>query len=233
MPQKLLLFDIDGTLLTVSGVNRTILMDALLEVYGTSGTAATHNFAGRMDSLIIREVLAAVGMGDKRIDEGFEQAKSSYIERFRQQAVPADVTLHDGVVELLEALSSRSDCLLGLLTGNFERSGRHKLSLPGIDHYFPFGAFADDALHRNDLPAVALEKARRLTGRSFEPGEVVIIGDTEHDIACAKASGARSLAVATGTYSMERLAQHEPDLLMENLSGTARVLEGLFANQPT
>ncbi|TCD48802.1 HAD family hydrolase [Chlorobium sp. N1] len=218
MPRKLVLFDIDGTLLNVGPVNRRVIQDALLEVYGTEGSAATHSFAGRMDNVIIREVLEETELAAEEIEEKFDRAKAAYIRLFRERATPADVTLTEGVVPLLERLASRTDILVGLLTGNFEASGRHKLKLPGINHFFPFGAFADDAPHRNDLPAVAVEKARQLTGERFSGHDVVVIGDTEHDINCARAHGALALAVATGTYSLDRLRTHEPDVLLENLN---------------
>lgn len=224
MTRKLVLFDIDGTLLNVGPVNRRVIQDALMEVYGTEGTSATHSFAGRMDNVIIREVLADTELTPEEIEEKFGLAKAAYIRLFRERATAADVTLTLGVVTLLERLASHPDVVVGLLTGNFEASGRHKLRLPGIDHFFPFGAFADDAQHRNDLPAVAVEKAWRITGERFSGRDVVVIGDTEHDINCARAHGALALAVATGTYSLDRLRQHRPDALLENLNQPDRVI---------
>jgi phosphoglycolate phosphatase len=224
MPKKLVLFDIDGTLLTMNAINRSVLVDALKEVYGTAGSAGTHNFAGKMDCNIIYEVLQSAGLGENEIAEKFNQAKDTYIEMFRTQAKPSDVLLMEGIRELLQELSGRTELMLGLLTGNFEASGRHKLLLPEINHYFPFGAFADDASSRNELPAVAVEKARQLTGRTFFNHDIIIIGDTEHDIACARVLNAKSIAVATGTYSREELKKHHPHVLYENLGRTDVVL---------
>jgi phosphoglycolate phosphatase len=224
MPKKLVLFDIDGTLLTMSTINRSVLVDALKKVYGTAGSAGTHNFAGKMDSNIIYEVLQSAGLGESDIAEKFERAKETYIEMFRSQAKPSDVLLMEGIRELLQALSRHSEVMLGLLTGNFEASGRHKLLLPEINHYFPFGAFADDAPSRNELPAVAVEKARQLTGTTFFNHDIIIIGDTEHDIACARVLNAKSIAVATGTYSREELKKHHPHVLYENLGHTDIVI---------
>ncbi|NTV61714.1 MAG: HAD family hydrolase [Chlorobiaceae bacterium] len=228
MQKKLVLFDIDGTLLKVGSVNRRVLADALTRVYGTSGSAETHNFAGKMDSVIIYEVLRNAGLGDSEIAPLFDTAKDTYIEMFRSRTAPSDVTLLEGVRELLEELSALPEVSLGLLTGNFEGSGRHKLQLPGIDHYFPFGAFADDGNNRNELPPAAVEKAYRLTGKRFSGKEVVIIGDTEHDIECARVNGARSVAVASGTYSPEELKKHEPDILFENLSSAGVVINEIL-----
>ncbi|NTW56786.1 MAG: HAD hydrolase-like protein [Chlorobiaceae bacterium] len=228
MLKKLVLFDIDGTLLKVGSVNRRILVDALTEVYGTPGSAESHNFAGKMDSVIIYEVLRNAGLPDEEIASLFDKARETYIEMFRSNTRPSDVTLLAGVRKLLEALSDMPEIFLGLLTGNFEGSGRHKLELPGINHFFTFGAFADDGRHRNELPPAAVEKAFRLTGKIFTGKDVVIIGDTEHDVMCARAYKTRSIAVASGTYSAEELKKHEPDVLLENLSSTGVVINEIL-----
>ena len=228
MPRKLVLFDIDGTLLSVNSINRRILMDALREVYGTEGSAGTHNFAGKMDSVIIYEVLQNAGLSDAVIAERFDTAKKTYIEMFCMQAKHTDIILMEGIRELLEKLSASSELMLGLLTGNFEGSGRHKLLMPDINHYFPFGAFADDAASRNELPQVAVDKAYQITGKKFSEQNIVIIGDTEHDIACARVVNARSIAVATGLYSSAELKKHNPHILYENLSATDSVISEIL-----
>ena len=230
MLKKLVLFDIDGTLLTVNSINRNVLVDALKEVYGTSGSASTHNFAGKMDGAIIYEVLRNAGLNNSAISEKFELAKETYIEMFREHSKPSDVVLMKGIRELLDNLSTCPELMLGLLTGNFEESGRHKLLLPEINHYFPFGAFADDAESRNGLPPIAVEKAFKLTGIKFSDHNVIIIGDTEHDVACARVLNAKSIAVATGTYSTEELKRHSPHVLYENLSQTDVVVSEILSN---
>jgi phosphoglycolate phosphatase len=228
MLKKLVLFDIDGTLLSVSNINRTVLANALKEVYGTEGSTGSHNFAGKMDNIIIYEVLESAGVSKATIARKFDQAKATYIEMFQAQAKASDVMLMAGVRELLDELSVRSELMLGLLTGNFEESGRHKLRLPFIDHYFPFGAFADDANNRNALPSVAVEKAYRMTGKRFSDREIIIIGDTEHDIVCSRVLNSKSIAVATGTYSTKELKKHNPDVLLENLSQTDLVISEIL-----
>lgn len=228
MLKKLVLFDIDGTLLTVNKINRKVLVDALTEVYGTSGSAETHNFCGKMDSVIIGEVLQSAGLSEGEISEKFERVKARYIDLFRQCARASDVRLMAGIPELLEELSRRPEVMVGLLTGNFEQSGRHKLLLPEINHYFPFGAFADDAPSRNELPAVAVEKARQLTGKTFADHNIIIIGDTEHDIACARVLNAKSIAVATGNFSTEELKKHHPHVLYEHLGQTDVVVHEIL-----
>lgn len=231
MHRKLVLFDIDGTLLRVGSVNRRVLADALVEVYGTEGSTGHHDFSGKMDGAIIYEVLENAGLDRREITERFERARETYIALFRERTRPSDITLLEGVRELLDELSRLPGVHLGLLTGNFEQSGRHKLKLPGIDHYFPFGAFADDALLRTELPPIALARAARHTGTDFSPSETVIIGDTAHDIGCARVLDARSIAVATGNFSMQELAAHNPGALFENFAATGEVITEILNPQ--
>ncbi|KUL31035.1 HAD hydrolase-like protein [Chlorobium limicola] len=228
MLKKLVLFDIDGTLLRIGSINRQILIDALKEIFGTEGSAGYHDFSGKMDSSIIYEVLSDTDLEQHEVAAKFDAVKQSYIRRFRAETRASDITLMAGVRELLETLAQRTDLLLGILTGNFEASGRHKLKLPGIDHYFSFGAFADDGFHRSDLPPVAIERAFRLTGKKFSGRDIVIIGDTVHDITCAKAVQAHSIAVATGNVALHELRKNHPDTLLENLSRTENVIHSIL-----
>ena len=231
MHRKLVLFDIDGTLLKVGSVNRRVLGDALIEVYGTEGSTGRHDFSGKMDGAIIYEVLENSGLERREIAERFDRARETYIELFRQRTQKTDITLLEGVRELLDELSRLPGVHLGLLTGNFERSGRHKLQLPGIDHYFPFGAFADDAIARTELPPIAVDRAEQRTGTRFSPAETVIIGDTPHDIGCARVLDAKSIAVATGNFSMQELAAHNPGALFENFAATGEVITEILNTQ--
>lgn len=225
MRKRLVLFDIDGTLLRVNNINRQALIDALTTVYGTEGSARSHNFAGKMDSVIIYEVLKHAGLNDGHIAEKFNTVKNTYIDLLQKLLRPEDVLLMKGIRELLKELSERKDIVLGLLTGNFEGSGRNKLAMPQLNHFFPFGAFADDAHYRKDLPAIAVNRAQHYTGKAFSSEEVVIIGDTEHDINCSRSFRAKSIAVATGNYSVEQLSSHQPDALFENFSDTERAVQ--------
>ncbi len=231
MFRTLVLFDIDGTLLKVGSMNRRVLSDALIEVYGTDGSTSSKDFSGKMDSSIIYEVLSSAGLKRTQIAKKFNKAREAYTALFRKRARREDITLCEGVRELLNALSERNDVLLGLVTGNFEGSGRHKLKLPDLDRYFPFGAFADDAIDRNELPRIALERAQRMTGTNYSPAQIVIIGDTEHDIRCARTIEARSIAVATGNFTMEELARHNPDALFRNFAETDKVLAEIVTPQ--
>ncbi len=229
MRHKLVLFDIDGTLLKVEGVSRNALIDSLKSVYGTAGSAYTHDFAGKLDSVIISEVMRAAGFSDEQIARGFQEVKQTYIQLFKARVTAAHIKLMVGVVELLQRLAQCKQVTLGLLTGNFEESGRYKVALPNLNHYFPFGAFADDARTRNELPPIAVERAYAHTGRRFEGKDVVIIGDTPHDIACAKVLDSKSIAVATGFYTEAQLQVHSPDYVFSNLADTDAVLETILS----
>ncbi|ACF14102.1 Haloacid dehalogenase domain protein hydrolase [Chloroherpeton thalassium ATCC 35110] len=227
--RKLVLFDIDGTLVKVEGISRNALIEALRKVYGSEGSAATYSFAGKMDGVIIYEVMRESGLLDNHIQARFEDVKQTYIDIFKQCAEQNHVQLLDGVVALLDELAAHSDVVLGLLTGNFEDSGRHKLALSGINHYFSFGAFAEDGHERIDLPEVAVDRAYHRTGKRFTGKDVVIIGDTEHDVRCAKVLNSKCIAVATGYYSIESLEAGKPDHVVENLRDTTRIKEMILS----
>jgi phosphoglycolate phosphatase-like HAD superfamily hydrolase len=227
--KKLILFDIDGTLLRVSGISRQSLIDALREVFGTEGSAETHDFAGKLDSVIIKEVMRSAGLSDKEIEQGFEDAKRLYIRNFKQHAQREHIEVMTGIYELVEKLANEPNAILGLLTGNFEESGRHKLALPHLNHYFAFGAFADDADTRNDLPAIAVQRAFEHTGIHFTGKDVVIIGDTEHDVNCAKVLNSKCIAVATGHYTVSQLQAFNPDYVFENFANVEAAVEAIMS----
>jgi phosphoglycolate phosphatase-like HAD superfamily hydrolase len=133
-----------------------------------------------------------------------------------------------GIVELLDALHRREDCVLGLLTGNIEKGAELKLSHYGVWDYFEFGAFADDHVDRNKLGPVAHSRAVEKHGISFDARYVYVLGDTPRDIDCARAAGFVAVAIATGSYGKDELAAHQPDFLFEDLSDTKGVMEALL-----
>ncbi|MFQ3597708.1 MAG: HAD hydrolase-like protein [Chloroherpetonaceae bacterium] len=229
MSKKLVLFDIDGTLLRVRGISRQSLIDALREVFGTEGSAATHDFAGKLDSVIIKEVMRASGLSDQDIQKGFEEAKRRYIRNFKQHAQRDHIEVMVGIYELVEKLAREEHVVLSLLTGNFEESGRHKLALPELNDYFEFGAFADDADTRNDLPAVAVQRAFERTGIRFTGKDVVIIGDTEHDVKCARVLNSKCIAVATGHYTVAQLQVFNPDHTFENFANVEAAFDAIMS----
>jgi phosphoglycolate phosphatase-like HAD superfamily hydrolase len=229
MSKKLVLFDIDGTLVRVRGISRQSLIDALREVFGTEGSAATHNFAGKLDSVIIKEVMRMAGLSDEEVQKGFQEAKRRYIQNFKEHAQREHIEVMVGIYELVGKLARQESVVLALLTGNFEESGRHKLALPELNDYFSFGAFADDADTRNALPAIAVQRAFERTGIRFTGKDVVIIGDTEHDVNCAKVLNSKCIAVATGHYTVSQLQAFNPDYTFENFANVEAAFEAIMS----
>lgn len=227
----LILFDIDGTLLTTNGAAKRAFHRALLEVYGTAGPINTHDFDGKTDPQIARELLRAAGLSDAVIDRGFAELWPTYLRGLATElAQPGySTTVYPGVFQLLDVIDTYGDrVVVGLLTGNIERGASLKLGSAGLDGRFRLGAYGSDSEHRPDLPGVVVERARALTGREFRGQEVVIIGDTPNDVRCGQALGARSLAVATGRHDAAALAAAGAHAVVPDLSDTDRVLEWIF-----
>ncbi|GLC28430.1 HAD family hydrolase [Roseisolibacter agri] len=226
---KLVLFDIDGTLLRGDGSARRAFEGALVHVFGTTPDPSVH-YDGKTDPQIARELMRLAGHDDASIDARLPQAIDGYLERLRRevsggarnfQALP-------GVEALLDALEPRDDVVLGLLTGNVADGATIKLRCAGLDvARFRVNAFGSDHEHRPELPRVAQRRAREVVGRDFEGDAIVVVGDTPADIACARSVGARTLAVATGRYSVDELAEHAPTVTFADLTDTAAVIAAL------
>lgn len=226
---RLVLFDVDGTLVRVDGAGREAFRTALREVYGATGDVDGFDFAGRTDPAIARGLLEPLGRADGWVDEGLSRLWSVYVRclegelrRRRERLV-----VLPGVPELLTRLRSDRRFVCGLLTGNVEAGAWTKLRACGLAESFDFGAFGSDAERREELPAVAMRRAAERHGRRFRPGEVVVIGDTPADIRCARARGVRAVAVATGPYSADELSRHNPDAVLPDLTDSRAVLEVL------
>ena|SRR6185369_3620379 len=228
--RRLLLFDIDGTLLSTDGAARRAFERALLEVYGTTGPISTHGFDGKTDPQIARELLSLAGMADPAIDAGLESMYDTYLRELAQELqLPGHATrLYPGVQTLLRRLDDAEVCV-ALLTGNIARGAALKLASGGIDHHFAFGAFGSDCERRDGLPAVAVARAAELTGRTFQGREVVVIGDTPQDVTCGQGIGVFTVAVATGRYSTEDLLAAGADVALTDLSDTDSVMQILAA----
>lgn len=227
---RLLLFDIDGTLINVSGIGRQMIGAALKEVFGTPGPINEYNFAGKTDLAIITDLMTTVGFSGDEISNRLPEV-------FKQMTVIGESIFSDeglnpcpGVPILLEQLRNRTDCLLGLQTGNIAATAPLKLAAAGLDPTaFRLGAYGSDSLDRVGLLPIAWAHAQKLSGHSFNSRQTVIIGDTPADINCAREHGAISVAVATGTFSLAKLAGYSPDYLLEDLSDTPFVLDCLFS----
>lgn len=224
---RLVLFDIDGTLISAGRAARESVMVALESVYGWSGEASMHDFSGKTDPQIVREIVAKV-VGPDRCETELPRALARYLEEFSRRLTPDAVKPKPGIPVLLARLAREPRVTLGLLTGNLERGARMKLEPPDFNRYFPFGAFGSDSADRYCLPAVALERARALTGRNFRGKEIVIVGDSIHDVACGRSLGVRSVAVATGPTPAARLAEENPDALFADFSDEEASLKAIL-----
>jgi phosphoglycolate phosphatase-like HAD superfamily hydrolase len=224
-PPTLILFDIDGTLLTSGGAGEAALKVGFKREFGLEEDLRDVPIAGRTDSGIARQVLHKHGL--ELSPANVERFFTGYLTELAAQLPNRAGRVLPGIFALLDVLRGRPDIHLGLLTGNLERGAQIKLKHFGLDGFFPFGAFADDHHDRNALGPVALARAADFHGIHFGPERVWVIGDTEHDIACARAFGAKAMGVATGNFSLGFLSQHKPDALFSDLGDTRSVLHAM------
>ena len=228
---KLFLFDIDGTLVTARGAGRTAFNRALVSVFGTVGPLErTYDFRGRTDLSILHELMTAAGFDPGEIDARRPACFAAYVKELAQVIGDGrDVHVLPGVPELVRALAARDDAMVGLLTGNVEDGARIKLTPTGLWPYFVVGAYGSDAADRRDLPAIACARAHALAGYPFPFERVTILGDTPLDVDCARACGARAVAVATGFYPYDELSGCAPDHLFKDFADTDAVVRVLTA----
>jgi phosphoglycolate phosphatase-like HAD superfamily hydrolase len=225
--ERLVLFDIDGTLLSGGRAARSVFADALKEVFGTCGDVSTFAFEGKLDPMIVRELLVAAGVPEETILRRRAEALALYLDRLEAALAVERPVLKPGVADILDGVARTGSAVPALLTGNVERGARIKLSAVGLWERFAFGAFGDEATRREDLGPVALEKARRL-GHVFSGADCVVVGDAPQDVACALALGARIVAVATGRTSAGTLAEAGAHVVLPDLSDTSRALEAIL-----
>ncbi len=227
---KLLLFDIDGTLIRSQGAGRETLAYALEQLFGTAGPIAEYNMSGKTDPRIILDLLTAVGLQAEEVTPKLSQIYELMAARGHEIFPHRDMHACPGIPELLAVLTQRSDIVLGLLTGNSQKTAPVKLAAAAVDPgLFKVGAYGSDAMDRNQLPTIGIERANQLTGYEFTGYNTVIIGDTPADILCARAGRATAVAVASGWHSITTLAKYQPDHLFENLSDTQSVVQALLA----
>ena len=210
----LILFDIDGTLVDAGGAGLTALQDAAIEVFGEVGPPL--DLAGGTDGAILRGFFEYFGRKyDPVVGEVFYQ---SYLSRLKENLRNPSYggRLLEGVETLLASLRREGHCM-GLLTGNIERGAMVKVSHYGIADYFQFGAYGDDHWNRNKLGPIALGRAEKSTGIKFSENEILVIGDTPKDVACAHAFGVKCVAVATGQFNEEKLVASGADTTISNL----------------
>ena len=208
--RRLVLFDIDGTLITDGGAARIAFAEALRTVYGYEGDVRRYDFSGLTDPQITIMVLRDAGWSKSEIEKRFDDLWLVYLSGLARSATSDRVRALAGIPELLAALSRERGVTLGLLTGNIEPGARLKLAPPELNHYFPFGAFGSDSPHREELPPIAIARARELSGHRFRGREVVIIGDSIYDVRCGAPHSATTIAIASGKTSAEALKAENP-----------------------
>jgi len=217
-PRALILFDVDGTLLITGGATTRCIWRAAEAVFGRALDRCPL-VAGQLDQQLFLSIATRCGITDAH--EHLAQYKARYLIELEAelQRMRDQVKVMPGIIHLLEELSQRPrDAVAGLLTGNFRDNTMLKLRAAGLDRFsFPVSAFAEDGNQRSDLVAAALGQFAKL-GEVATPASVIIVGDTPRDIATARQTGCRVLAVATGAYSLWQLQSDGPDAAVADLS---------------
>ena len=219
--RRLILWDIDGTLVNTGSAGQRALVRATIECFGGDGNMSGVEIAGRTDRAIGHQIMEKYGKPPTA--ENVDAFLDRYVALLPEELPKGNGRVLPGVRQLLEDLARQRDKTLGLLTGNLERGARLKLGHYDLWQFFPFGAFADDHHDRNALGPCALSRAVAHASFNFRPEQVDVVGDTGHDIVCGKAFGARTIAVATGSWSRQRLAEHKPDFLFDDLANVDEV----------
>jgi phosphoglycolate phosphatase len=225
MKSALILFDIDGTLLLSGRAGLRAMTRAFDQTFGITNAFEGQNFGGRTDSFLVSHALQANGMPDT--PEQHERFRQNYIPLLAEE-IEHPGTGHKGLMpgarELLEALGDHDHLHLALLTGNYREAAEIKLQHFELWDFFEWGAFSDDSADRNALVPIARRRAETydIPGDAIE--RVIVIGDTPHDIECARVAGAKSIAVATGGFTVDQLRAAGADEVLGDLSDTKAVL---------
>lgn len=223
---KLILFDIDGTLLYTGGSGRIAFEKAFEELYGVKDVWQDLVPDGKTDPVIIEEIVSRA-LGRSLTEREEKVLADRYHKHFEIEIQnPPRFEVLPGVPELLEILSRRPDVMLGIVTGNFEQAAWAKLRRAALHSFFRFGGFASDHGNRAELTRIGIERGRKLLGDHSGKVQIFVIGDTPHDVRAGKSSGAAVIGVATGrTGVQEFYEKHKADYALENLSDSARFLK--------
>jgi phosphoglycolate phosphatase len=224
MPDSLLLWDIDGTLVDTARAGERALIRLIRDSYRHDfGTELPVALAGRTDVSIMRDLFANLKI--EPTNEALLEFQKSYFAHLEQSLPLGKARLLPGIHAALEAIHTHPEIHQALLTGNLREGARLKLSHLEVWKYFEFGAFADDSANRNELGPFALRRAKEKLGIDFPPERVFIIGDTPFDIACGQAIGARTIGVATGSFSVADLEKCGPTYVFADLADTPALLK--------
>jgi phosphoglycolate phosphatase len=222
----LLLFDVDGTLLLSGGAGVRAMTLAFEAVFGVPNAFEGIPVAGYTDTFLLSRAIERAGLADT--SDAHDRFRAAYLDRLRQEITrpsPGGRGVMPGVRSLLDEISRERRHYLALLTGNYERAAHIKLAHFGLGAYFSWGAFGEDSPDRQQLACLALQRAEQRSVPAAARRNVVVIGDTPHDVACAKAIAARAIAVATGNYSVEQLATCGADVVLADLADTRALLQ--------
>lgn len=229
----LILFDIDATLISTSGIGIKAMEDAAREAFGAVDLSDVE-YAGRLDPLIVADIFRRAGA--ERSLEAVASFRAAYGEGLRRWLGKPGIVAAalPGVMDLVAALREREGVTMGLLTGNYRETGSIKLRACGIEpDEFPLAVWGDESANdppdRADLPPIAMTRYRAMRGNEIPPRRVTIIGDTPHDVRCARVHGCRSLGVATGRYTVAQLQAAGADLAVGDLSVRHRVMDWLLS----
>lgn len=212
----IILFDIDGTLIRTGGAGKAAMEGALREAFGVAEIRDEVPYSGRTDRAIGRDLLTLHGIDPT--PENAQKLQDAYLAHLPPSLKQYGGRVCPGISDLLGVLSLQADTVLGLLTGNVQAGARHKLGHFGLWDYFACGGFGDEHFDRDDVARMALGAVRSHVGREVNPAEVWVIGDTPLDVSCARAIGARAIAVATGWHPYDELAACAPDHVFHDLS---------------
>ena len=231
MRKKLILFDLDGTLLWSDGAGRAAIHQALTDEIGTARPIDGVTLAGRTDMAIARELLRTANHPDAESDDCVRRVCDRYVELLEGELQSAEryVRVYDGVHELLKVLGARKDAVVGLLTGNVEQGAILKLRAAGIDPaQFQVVAYGSDAYSRDALPPIAVSRAGAVMACIPRGHEVVIVGDTPADMTCGKGISARAIGVATGPFDVAELEEAGGYAVFNDLSDTEAVVTAIY-----
>jgi len=221
---KLVLFDIDGTMLWSDGAGRRSMTAALIETIGSAGPEG-YRYDGKTDPQIARDIMRHEGVAEERIGALIPVLLERYVVLLEEELRARRLALFPGVAALVERIEAEEELVPGLLTGNVRAGAELKLRAAGVDFArFRVGAFGSDHAERPELPAIAQRRARETLGAAVAGEHVIVIGDTPADIACGRGIGARAIAVATGHYGVEELARHAPAAVFATLEDTDAVM---------
>ncbi|MBN2364886.1 MAG: HAD family hydrolase [Calditrichaeota bacterium] len=230
MKKKLLLFDIDGTLILTGGIAPKLMVESVYKIMGLPVRWTIEDFVGNTDRNIVMTLLNRCGISEALMTEKTEMVMDEYLQTLSEELKKDGVvTVLPGVKNLLEELAGDHRFSLGLLTGNVREGARIKLAVDNLISYFPVGAFGDDALNREDLPPVAIRRAEKYFGHFFDRQDVWIIGDSINDIKCARANGLKSLAVASGHTRDLELRNYKPTALFMDLNDSDKIIKLFYS----